>query len=113
MITYVENIKDVKEYNSLIERVGYTRKKEDLIRVALDKTIYSVSAYDYGKIVGYGRIVGDETLFLYIQDIMVDPEYKNQKIENNIMNNLMEQVEKYREINPSIIVYLDMMKLLS
>ena len=106
MITYVENIKDVKEYNSLIERVGYTRKKEDLIRVALDKTIYSVSAYDYGKIVGYGRIVGDETLFLYIQDIMVDPEYKNQKIENNIMNNLMEQVEKYREINPSIIVYL-------
>ncbi len=106
MITYVENVKDVKEFNSLTERVGWGRRKEDLVRVALDKTLYSVSAYDYGKIVGYGRIIGDETIFLYIQDIMVDPDYQNQKIGTNIMNNLIEQIEKYREINPNIRVYL-------
>ena len=70
MIVYLENIKNVKEFNKLSDLVGWGKRKEDSLKVALEKTVYSISAYDYGKIVGYGRIVGDETMFLYIQELI-------------------------------------------
>ena len=80
MIVYVENIKNTIEFNKLSEAVGWGQEEENVIEKALEKTIFSISAYDEGEIVGYGRIVGDETKFLYIQDIMVHPDYQNQKI---------------------------------
>ena len=106
MIVYLENIKNVKEFNKLSDLVGWGKRKEDSLKVALEKTVYSISAYDYGEIVGYGRIVGDETMFLYIQDIMVSPEYQNQKIGTNIMNKLLDKVEEYRSLYPDIRVYV-------
>ncbi len=106
MITYVENIKDVKEYNKMYEGVGWGARDEELVRTALDKTVYSISAYDNGEIVGYGRLVGDETCFLYVQDIMVLPEYQNKKIGSNVMYKLLEQVDKYKKKSPELRVYV-------
>lgn len=106
MIVYLENIKNAKEFNKLSDLVGWGKRKEESIKLALDKTIYSISAYDYGEIVGYGRIVGDETMFLYIQDIMVSPEYQNQKIGTHIMDKLIKKVEEYKENYPDIRVYV-------
>ena len=36
------------------------------------------------KIVGYGRMIGDAICFLYIQDIMVKPEYQGNKFVKRI-----------------------------
>lgn len=106
MITYVENIKDVKEFNSLTEDVGWGTRDELLVKKALENTLYSISAYDYGNIVGYGRIIGDETIFLYVQDIMVKTDYQNKKIGTNIMYKLLDKIEEYKKINPDIRVYI-------
>ena len=102
MISYVENINNIKEYKYINEKIGKTINDELLIKQALDKTLYSISAYDYGEIVGYGRIIGDETLNLYIQDIIVIPEYQNKKIGTNIMYKLLDKVEEYKNMNPKI-----------
>lgn len=106
MITYVENIKDVKEYNKLSDSVGWGKREESLLKEALDRTLFSVSAYDEGEIVGYGRVIGDETCFLYIQDIMVSPKYQGQKIGSNIMYRLLDKIKEYRKVSPDIRVYL-------
>ncbi len=106
MITYVENIKNVKEYNKLSEAVGWGKRREEEIKNAQEKTLFSISAYDSGEIVGYGRVVGDETMFLYIQDVMVDPDYQNQKIGTNIMEKLMEKAEEYKRIYPEVRIYV-------
>ena len=58
MIAYVEDIKEVKEFNYLLERVGREKQNEDTLDLSLTNTVFSVSAYDYGTIVGYGRIIG-------------------------------------------------------
>lgn len=42
-------------------------------------TLYSLCIYDENKLIGYGRNIGDKTIFLYIQDIMVSPEYQGKK----------------------------------
>lgn len=73
---------------------------------AFPKTFYSVSIYDDTKIIGYGRIIGDNICFLYIQDIMVLPEYQGKKIGTMIMNKLLEKIDEVRTANVDLRVYL-------
>ena len=104
MIAYVEDIKEVKEFNYLRERIGKEKKDEETLELSLTNTVYSVSAYDYGTIVGYGRIIGDGAMYYYVKNIMVDPDYRNQKIGTTIMEMLMEKIKEYKEDEPNIIV---------
>lgn len=72
----------------------------------MNNTLFSVSIYDDNKIIGYGRIIGDKTIFLYIQDIMVILEYQGQKVGTKIMNELLTKVDEYKKVNPNIRTYL-------
>ena len=45
-------------------------------------------------------------MFLYIQDVMVLPEYQGQKIGTGIMNRLLLKVLELKEISPQIRTYL-------
>ena len=69
-------------------------------------TLYSLCVYDENKLICYGRIIGDKTIFLYIQDIMVNPEYQGKKIGTGIMNKLIEKINEYKKVNPEIRTYL-------
>lgn len=106
MILLKENINDVKEYNYLFDAVGWGSYEEEISKVALNNTIYSVSVYDDENIIGYGRLIGDGICFLYIHDVMVLPEYQNQKIGTKIMNKLLQKVNKIKEKNSYVRVYL-------
>ena len=106
MINIKENIKNVEEFSLLYDDVGWGAYDENIIQKALDNTFYSVSVYDDNKIVGYGRIIGDTICFLYIQDIMVKPEYQGNKIGTMIMNKLLEKINEIKQENPDLRVYL-------
>lgn len=106
MITIEENKISVADFNRLTDKVGWGTRDEKVVEEALNNTLYSVSIYDDNKVVGYGRIIGDKTIFLYIQDIMVIPEYQGKKIGSKIMNVLLNQIEEYKRVNPNIRTYL-------
>ena len=106
MINIKENINNVKEFNLLYDSVGWESYDDKITQKALDNTFYSVSVYDDNKIVGYGRIIGDTICFLYIQDIMVKPEYQGNKIGTMIMNKLLEKINEIKQENPDLRVYL-------
>ena len=106
MITYVENIKNKREFNKLYEAVGWGRREDHIVEEGLSKTLFSISAYDEGEIVGYGRLLGDETMFIYIQDIMVHPDYQKQKIGTTIMNKLLDKISEYKITSPELRVYV-------
>ena len=106
MINIKENIKNVEEFNLLYDDVGWGAYDDNITQKALDNTFYSVSAYDDNKIVGYGRIIGDTICFLYIQDIMVKPEYQGNKIGTMIMNKLLEKINEIKKENTNLRVYL-------
>lgn len=101
-----ENVKNVEEFNSLYDAVGWGAYDEEISKKALDNTFYSISIYDEENIIGYGRIVGDAICFLYIQDIMVTPEYQGKKIGTMVMNKLLEKVEEIKKENPYLRVYV-------
>ena len=106
MIKIKENNKDIKEFNYLYDSVGWGAYDNSITKKALDNTFYSVSVYDDDKIIGYGRMIGDTICFLYIQDIMVIPEYQGKKIGTLIMNKLLEKIDQIKEENPNLRVYL-------
>lgn len=105
-INYIERIPTAAEFNMLTELVGWGTRKSNIVEEALKNTLYSLCVYNDDKLIGYGRIIGDKTIFLYIQDIMVIPEYQGQKIGTGIMNKIIEKVNEYKKINPDIRTYL-------
>ena len=106
MIKYIEQTPSADEFNNITNSVGWEIREKNIIEEALKNTLYSLCVYDDNKLIGYGRIIGDKTIFLYIQDIMVIPEYQNKHIGTEIMNNLLKQINEYKKINPSIRTYL-------
>lgn len=106
MIKYVEKTPSVEEFNYLTNFVGWGTRENLIVEEALKNTLYSLCVYDDDKLIGYGRIIGDKTIFLYIQDIMVIPEYQNKHIGTSIIENLLNQIKEYKKINPNIRTYL-------
>ena len=105
-ITYREYTPTPAEFNNLTEAVDWGTRENKIIEEALKHTLYSLCVYDENKLIGYGRIIGDKTIFLYIQDIMVIPEYQGKKIGTGIMNKLIEKINEYKKVNPEIRTYL-------
>ena len=106
MITYIQKTPTPEEFNYLTNSVGWGIRENSIIKEALSNTIYSLCVYDDDKLIGYGRIIGDKTIFLYIHDVMVIPEYQNKYIGTQIMNNLLNQIDVYKKVNPDIRTYL-------
>ena len=105
-IKYIEKTPTATEFNMLTEAVGWGTRNNNIVEEALNNTLYSLCVYDVDKLIGYGRIIGDKTIFLYIQDIMVIPEYQGKQIGTGIMHKLIEKVNEYKKINSDIRTYL-------
>ena len=106
MIKYLERTPSAEEFNYLTNSVGWGIRDNFIVEEALKNTLYSLCVYDDDKLIGYGRIIGDKTIFLYIQDIMVLPEYQNKHIGTGIMKNLLNWINEFKKINPNIRTYL-------
>ena len=106
MIIYTEQTPSADEFNFLTNSVGWGKRENSIVDEALSNTLYSLCVYDDDKLIGYGRIIGDKTIFLYIQDIMVIPEYQGKHIGTGIMEHLLNKVDEYKKINPNIRTYL-------
>lgn len=106
MIKVKENNKNVEEFNYLFDAVGWGAHEDEVSEKALDNTFYSVSIYDDDKIIGYGRLIGDNICYLYVHDIIVIPEYQGKKIGAMIMNKLVDKINEVKKDNPYLRVYL-------
>lgn len=105
-INYIEKTPTLDDFNMLTESVGWGKRENNIVKEALRNTLYSLCVYDENRLIGYGRIIGDKTIFLYIQDIMVIPKYQGKQIGTEIMYKLLEQVDRYKKVNPNIRTYL-------
>jgi GNAT superfamily N-acetyltransferase len=74
-----------------------------VVRDALSRTLYSVCVEDHrGTIAGMGRVLGDNAIYLHIQDVIVDPRYQGKGVGSMIMTALMKYVEGVAEKNTNI-----------
>lgn len=62
-ITIAERRPSVEEYIQLRNSVGWKILQHDKIEKGLDNSFYCVCVEDRGKIIGFGRIIGDAQQF--------------------------------------------------
>ena len=97
-IVIEEKLPDPTTFNSLRRSVGWEEHDANCIELAFRNTRYAVMATDReGTVVGFGRVIGDEGMFYYIQDVIVVPEHQGKGIGNDIMNRLMGFIEVNRK----------------
>ena len=63
---------------------AYLSDKDKLIR-SFDKSLYILGAFDEEKLVGFIRCVGDDEYIVYIQDLIIRPEYQRKGIGKKLM----------------------------
>ena len=62
------------------------------VKTALETSFCSVTVSIANQIVGMGRVVGDGSVYFYIQDVIVHPDYRGQGIGRDIVIHLLEQI---------------------
>lgn len=93
-ITILRRSANAEEFIEMRQSVGWGFPEKDVISTGLKHSLFSVCAEKDGKIIGYGRIVGDGAFTLYIQDIMVKPEYQRSGVGMKMMNEIMEYINE-------------------
>ena len=104
MIGYKKNDTiSFEEIFPLYEAVGWTNYTTNptMFKNALEHSLFLISARDEeGKLIGFLRAVGDGYSIVYIQDIIVLPEYQRQGIGTQL---LRQTLERFKEVYQMIL----------
>ena len=104
MIGYKKNDTiSFEEIFPLYEAVGWTNYTSNptMLKNALEHSLFLISARDEeGNLIGFLRAVGDGFSIVYIQDIIVLPEYQRQGIGTQL---LRQTLEHFKEVYQMIL----------
>ena len=104
MIGYKKNDTiSFEEIFPLYEAVGWTNYTSNptMLKNALEHSLFLISARDEeGNLIGFLRAVGDGYSIVYIQDIIVLPEYQRQGIGTQL---LRQTLERFKEVYQMIL----------
>lgn len=90
-----------EEIFPLYEVVGWTNYTTNptMLKNALEHSLFLISARDEnGKLIGFLRAVGDGYSILYIQDIIVLPEYQRQGIGTQLLRQTLKYFNEVYQI---------------
>ncbi|MDE5966645.1 MAG: GNAT family N-acetyltransferase [Lachnospiraceae bacterium] len=96
MIELRENVLCVEDYLAIRAKVGWKVLSQSQAEKALDNSLFVLSAYDDGELVGMGRIVGDGAVICYVQDLIVVPRVQGNHIGSMILEHLKAYVSSLR-----------------
>lgn len=96
----------VKQFEYLYQSTNWKPFLAEQIEKSLENDRYHVSAWVNQKIVGMGRLVGDASMYWYIQNLIVLPEYQCIGVGAAIMENLLTFIRKNSPSNSHIVVGL-------
>jgi ribosomal protein S18 acetylase RimI-like enzyme len=83
------------DYHAMIRAVGWGLYVNfDVSETALANSLYTATAYEGDKAIGFVRVVGDGAVFFYIQDLMVLPEYQRRGIGTALLDDVMAWLNK-------------------
>ena len=92
------NITEYMDYNEqeilpLYENVGWVNytKRPQMLQEAYLHSLKIYAAYAENKLVGIIRVVGDGSSVVFVQDLLVYPEYQRQGIGTALLKMIMEE----------------------
>lgn len=95
----------IKEYNNYNEEeilqlyhlVGWTNytKNPEMLKSAFQNSLFVYGLYKKNNLIGLIRGVGDGYSIIYIQDIIISPDYQRRGLGTKLINYIL---EKYKEV---------------
>ena len=87
----------LEEITNLYQSVGWTNYLERIstLEDAYANSLCVIGAYDNEKLVGIIRAVGDGLTIVFIQDIIIQPEYQRKGIGTKLLKAVM---DKYSDV---------------
>ncbi len=90
---FIENRLTYEEYFALRSSVGWKNFNEEQTRKSIANSMYTVKAVDNDSTIAMGRLLGDGLYYLIV-DVIVMPQYQKQGIGSQIIDMLVDYVEK-------------------
>lgn len=98
-------IREYKSYNeteilNLYASVGWTAYTDEpeTLKAGFQNSLLTLAAYDGSQLLGVIRTVGDGQTIVYIQDILVFPEYQRKGISTALIQAVLERFKAVRQI---------------
>ena len=87
----------------LYRSVGWTSylRRPGLLREAYANSLKALAAFDGSRLVGMIRAVGDGASILYIQDLLVHPDYQRKGIGSRLM---AEMLRCFPDVNQAVLL---------
>ncbi|MHA6531077.1 GNAT family N-acetyltransferase [Paenibacillus sp. BAC0078] len=95
IIELIERLPTVEEHSMLWEAVGWSKVNTEMTAASLNGSVYGLVLCHEQNAIGMGRIVGDGSMYFYIQDVAVLPEYQGQGLGNRIIGQLLEYIQAH------------------
>ncbi|MGF2055655.1 GNAT family N-acetyltransferase [Vagococcus fluvialis] len=100
MIHYKENYQiyksDLEKLYSSVGWAAYTKNLE-VLEQAINHSLQVISAWDEDELVGLIRVIGDGFTIIYVQDILVHPDYQDKKIGTELMTKILDNYPEVRQ----------------
>lgn len=106
MIRYEEKLPSVDEYLYLYNCVLWGNRNRNSVEQSLKNSIFGICVYEDNQIIAMSRVIGDETIFLYVHDVIVDPKYQGKGIGKELMLQLVAKLREYQKNYPGMRIYL-------
>jgi ribosomal protein S18 acetylase RimI-like enzyme len=84
----IERVPSVENYNRIRIAAGLAGRDPQAVEIGLSNTLFGVCVERDGRIVGFGRLVGDGGLFFEVVDVAVLPEHQRSGLGKMIMDTL-------------------------
>lgn len=98
-------IKEYKTYNeseilNLYASVGWTAYTDqpDVLRKGFENSMLTLAAYEGKQLLGIVRTVGDNHTIVFVQDILVFPEYQRKGVGTALMKAILDRYSHVRQI---------------
>ncbi len=98
-IEYCKALPDTNAFFALFETTGWNvkyRATPSDLAIALENSWYTLSAYDDGCLVGFGRLMCDGAMHAMIFDLIVQPTHQHRGIGSEILRRLVAVCHEHR-----------------
>ena len=87
MLEYKQEIPEMTDLLALYSSVGWTNYTNNptMLEEAVKASLWQMTVYDKEELVAYIRLVGDGHSVIFVQDLLVRPDYQRQGIGTKLL----------------------------
>ena len=105
-IAYKEKPPTLEEYLNIRKSVNFVKLSERIAQNGLENSSFIVTAYDGEALVGMARLISDMGYVNYISDVIVHPDFQGFGIGKNLVENIINHLNKSLKKGEKVAVYL-------